>query len=88
MRWAGPLRMGYTWCPALSPGHFHGQLKLLIEQDRRQHAQSRRKGRPEPASSSIRYVGAKEPTVPLPLVLIVLALLVLAIVAVRHYVQA
>jgi hypothetical protein len=46
------------------------------------------KGGLERASSSIRYVGAKEPTVPLPLVLIVLALLVLAIVAVRHYVQA
>ena len=44
--------------------------------------------RQEQAASSIRYVGAKEAKVPLPLVLVLLAALAMAIVAVRHYVQA
>ena len=46
------------------------------------------KGGRETAATSIRYVGRKEARVPLYLVLAILAALAIAIVAVRHYVQA
>jgi len=44
--------------------------------------------RRETAASSIRYSGAKEARVSLPLVLAILAALAVAIIAARHFIQA